>query len=69
MHVWTLLYPPYLTLPNLRAALMTVSSVFVKTPVHNGLSTTPIEFRVVQEHSRQQQQAKDEVRHSFSLRS
>ncbi|CAM9390844.1 unnamed protein product, partial [Ectocarpus sp. 8 AP-2014] len=35
-----------------RAALMSVSSVFVKTPVHNGLSTMPIEFRVVQEHLR-----------------
>lgn len=31
---------------------MSVSSVFVKTPVHNGLSTMPIEFRVVQEHGR-----------------
>lgn len=31
---------------------MSVSSVFVKTPVHNGLSTMPIEFRVVQEHLR-----------------
>ncbi|CAM9119306.1 unnamed protein product [Ectocarpus fasciculatus] len=35
-----------------RAALMSVASVFVKTPVHNGLSTMPIEFRVVQEHRR-----------------
>ncbi|CAN0397524.1 unnamed protein product, partial [Ectocarpus sp. 12 AP-2014] len=35
-----------------RAALMSVSSVFVKTPVHNGLNTMPIEFRVVQEHLR-----------------
>ncbi|CAM9138735.1 unnamed protein product, partial [Hapterophycus canaliculatus] len=35
-----------------RAALMSVASVFVKTPVHNGLSTMPMEFRVVQEHRR-----------------
>eukprot|EP00903_Cladosiphon_okamuranus_P018856 g17344.t1 len=43
-----------------RAALMMVSSVFVKTPVHNGLSTMPIEYRVVQEHLCQQQ-AEDQV--------
>ncbi|CAM9826529.1 unnamed protein product [Scytosiphon promiscuus] len=35
-----------------RAALMSVASVFVKTPVHNGLSMMPMEFRVVQEHRR-----------------
>lgn len=29
---------------------MSVSAVFVKTPVHDGLSTTPMEFRIVQEH-------------------
>lgn len=52
----------------LRAALMTVSSVFVKTPVHNGLSTMPIEFRVVQEHRRQQQQEQQqEVKEQVSL--
>lgn len=33
-----------------RVALMGVSSVFVKTPVHDGLSTTPMEYRIVQEH-------------------
>eukprot|EP00904_Undaria_pinnatifida_P002011 jgi/Undpi1/11810/HiC_scaffold_4.g01509.m1 len=32
-----------------RAALMRVSSVFVTTPLHNGLSTTPMEYRIVQE--------------------
>lgn len=37
---------------------MSVSSVFVKTPVHNGLSTMPIEFRVVQEHRRAAANAK-----------
>lgn len=28
---------------------MSVSSVFVKTPVHDGLSTTPLEYRIVQD--------------------
>lgn len=32
-----------------RAALMRVCSVYVTTPLHNGLSTTPMEFRIVQE--------------------
>lgn len=29
---------------------MAVSSTFVKTPVQDGLSTTPIEYRIVQQH-------------------
>lgn len=29
---------------------MSVASVFIKNPVHDGLSTTPMEFRVVQEY-------------------
>lgn len=32
---------------------MGVSSVFIKTPVHDGLSTTPMEYRIVQEHKAQ----------------
>ncbi|CAN0153793.1 unnamed protein product [Pylaiella littoralis] len=41
-----------------RAALMSVASVFVKTPVHNGLSVMPMEFRVVQEDLRAEAKAK-----------
>ena len=32
---------------------MSECSVFVKTPVHDGLSTAPIEFRIVQQFKRE----------------
>ncbi|CAM9578241.1 unnamed protein product, partial [Sphacelaria rigidula] len=43
--------PPFFFLVSCsRVALMAVSSAFVKTPVQDGLSTTPIEYRIVQQH-------------------